>query len=392
MEQWFLKITAYADELLSGHAALGKWPEHVLQMQKNWIGKSIGAHVRFGLEGEREADRGLHDPHRHDLRRDLPRRLGRTSDRHRSHRRPEGEGARRLGRPARSPRCASAATSARPRRTASTPAGTAVNPFTGERVPVWIANYVLMDYGTGAIMAVPAHDARDFEFARKYGLPIRTVIVPPEKAGGRFDAEPAEVYRRLGRPRQLRALRRADLGRRPWRRWATTPRTRASAAGSTIFRLRDWGISRQRYWGTPIPVIYCDTCGIVGVPDDDLPVELPFDVKLTGEEGSPLEQPEASSTRPARSATARPAARRTRWTPSSIPPGTSSATARRARRRCPSGPKRPRPGCPVDLYIGGVEHAILHLIYSRFFTKVLRDFGLTEIATSPSPTIWPRAW
>jgi leucyl-tRNA synthetase len=255
----------------------------------------------------------------------------------------------------------------------------AVNPFTGERIPIWIANYVLMDYGTGAIMAVPAHDARDLEFARAYGIPVRTVIAPSGKAGERFDAEPDAVFEETG----------VLVNSGPYSGLTSEKATDemgkfAESEGfghrSTIFRLRDWGISRQRYWGTPIPVIYCDRCGIVGVPDAELPVELPLDVKLTGEEGSPLERHEGfvHTTCPKCHG---PARRETDTMDTFV--DSSWYFFRYCSPREEALPFRPEDAkawLPVDLYIGGVEHAILHLIYSRFFTKVLRDLGLTEIA------------
>ncbi len=252
MEQWFLKITAYADELLSGHAALGKWPEHVLQMQKNWIGRSTGAHVRFGLDGTSKEIEvfttridtiygatflvvSAEHPVVPDLvagpkEKELGAWVARTVAEMRK-RRDIGE----------------------TEKDGVDTGKKAVNPFTGERVPIWIANYVLMDYGTGAIMGVPAHDARDFEFARTYRIPIRTVIVPPDKAGERFDAEPAEVDRRVRRRWSIPAPSTASPRTGPWTRWAGIAEEKGFGRRSTIFRLRDWGISRQRYWGTPIP-------------------------------------------------------------------------------------------------------------------------------------------
>jgi leucyl-tRNA synthetase len=378
MEQWFLKITDYADELLSGHAALGKWPEHVLQMQKNWIGRSTGAHVRFGLDGTSKEIEvfttrldticgatflvvSAEHPVVPELiagprEKELGAWVGRTVAEMRK-RRDIGE-AEKDG---------------------VDTGKKAVNPFTGERVPVWIANYVLMDYGTGAIMGVPAHDGRDFAFARSYGIPIRTVIAPPEKANDRFDAEPAEVFEDLGvlvnsGPFSgLPSVKAMDeMGKHA--------EERGIGRRSTIFRLRDWGISRQRYWGTPIPVIYCDRCGIVGVPDADLPVELPLDVKLTGEEGSPLERHEGfvHTTCPKCHG---PARRETDTMDTFV--DSSWYFFRYCSPRedgLPFRPEAAKAWLPVDLYIGGVEHAILHLIYSRFFTKVLRDFGLTSVS------------
>jgi leucyl-tRNA synthetase len=378
MEQWFLKITAYADELLSGHAQLSKWPEHVLQMQKNWIGRSAGAHVRFRLDG---TDRSIEVfttrldtiygatflvvSAEHPVVPDLiagarGKKLGAWVDRTVA----EMRKRRDIG---------------ETEKDGVDTGRKAVNPFTGERVPVWIANYVLMDYGTGAIMGVPAHDTRDFAFARTYGIPIRTVIAPADKADERFDAEPAEAFEDLGvlvnsGPFSGLAAEKAmeEMGQ--------YAEDKGIGRRSTIYRLRDWGISRQRYWGTPIPVIYCDRCGIVGVPDADLPVELPLDVKLTGEEGSPLERHErfVHATCPKCHG---PARRETDTMDTFV--DSSWYFFRYCSPREGSLPFRPEAAAawlPVDLYIGGVEHAILHLIYSRFFTKVLRDFGLTSVS------------
>jgi leucyl-tRNA synthetase len=378
MEQWFLKITDYAEELLSGHAALQKWPGHVLEMQKNWIGRSEGAHVRFGLDGTAKTIEvfttridticgatflvvSAEHPVVADLvagpkEKELGAWVARTVAEMRQ-RRDIGE----------------------TEKDGVDTGKKAVNPFTGEKIPVWIANYVLMDYGTGAIMGVPAHDARDFAFAKTYGIPIRTVIVPPERAGERFDAGPSEVTEALGvlvnsGPFNGLASAKAmqDMG--------AFAESKGFGRRSTIFRLRDWGISRQRYWGTPIPVIYCDTCGIVGVPDADLPVELPLDVKLTGEEGSPLERHEGfvHTTCPK----CRGPARRETDTMDTFVDSSWYFFRYCSPRETalPFRPEEAKAWLPVDLYIGGVEHAILHLIYARFFTKVLRDLGLTEVS------------
>jgi leucyl-tRNA synthetase len=378
MEQWFLKITAYADELLTGHAALQKWPEHVLQMQKNWIGRSTGAHVRFGLDGTAKEIEvfttridtiygatflvvSAEHPIVPDLvagpkERDLGAWVDRTVVEMRK-RRDIGE----------------------TEKDGVDTGKKAVNPFTGERIPVWIANYVLMDYGTGAIMGVPAHDARDFEFAKSYGIPIRTVIAPADQAGRSFDTEPSEPSEESGalvNSGPFSGLS-SDEAMEKMGQYAEG---KGFGRRSTIFRLRDWGISRQRYWGTPIPVIYCERDGVVGVPDAHLPVELPFDVKLTGEEGSPLERLESfvKTTCPKCGG---PARRETDTMDTFVDSSwyffrycSPRETAR------PFRPEDAKAWLPVDLYIGGVEHAILHLIYSRFFTKVLRDFGLTDIA------------
>jgi leucyl-tRNA synthetase len=237
----------------------------------------------------------------------------------------------------------------------------------------------VLDWGGGPYWGAPPHDARDFEFAKTYRIPIRTVIAPAGKAGAKYDAEPAEVFEEGGvlvnsGPFDGLASEKAmdEMGR--------YAEEKGFGRRSTIFRLRDWGISRQRYWGTPIPVIYCDRCGVVGVPDADLPVELPFDVKLTGEEGSPLERTE-SFVRTTCPTCHGPARRETDTMDTFV--DSSWYFFRYCSPRETALPFRPEAAkrwLPVDLYIGGVEHAILHLIYSRFFTKVLRDIGLTEVS------------
>ena len=253
----------------------------------------------------------------------------------------------------------------------------ATNPFTGEKIPIWVGNFVLMGYGTGAIMSVPAHDQRDFEFARKYGIEVRVVIQPEGEAARRRDARGG-----LRRPRaggEQRRLRRPDAPTRRSRGWPPTPRRRASARPPITYRLKDWLISRQRYWGTPIPVVYCETDGVRRCPTTELPVVLP-DGRAVHRRGR---QPAREGARvrrapPARSAGARRGARPTPWTPSWTRPGTSTATSRRARTTAPSTPAAVRYWFPIDLYVGGIEHAILHLVYSRFWTKVMRDLGLVD--------------
>jgi leucyl-tRNA synthetase len=377
MEQWFLKITDYADELLTGHADLEKWPPHVLEMQKNWIGRSQGAHVHFPLDGSSRTIEVfttrldticgatflvvsaehpvvaelVAGPHEKELRPWVERTAAEMR-----RRRDVGE-TEKDGRDT---------------------ARKAVNPFTGELVPIWIANYVLMDYGTGAIMGVPAHDARDFEFAKAYGIPIRTVIAPAG-APGPFEAEPSEVFEDLGTLVNSGPFS-GLTSEEAMEKMGLHAEAKGIGRRSTTFRLRDWGISRQRYWGTPIPVVYCDACGIVGVPDKDLPVELPLDVKLTGEEGSPLARHEGF-VRTTCPTCGGPARRETDTMDTFV--DSSWYFFRYCSPRAEDLPFRPEDAkhwLPVDLYIGGVEHAIMHLIYSRFFTKVLRDLGLTDVS------------
>jgi leucyl-tRNA synthetase len=375
MEQWFLKITAYADELLSGHAALGKWPEHVLQMQKNWIGKSTGAHVRFGLEGSAKEIEvfttridtiygatflvvSAEHPIVSDLvagpkEKELGAWVARTVAEMRK-RRDVGE----------------------TEKDGVDTGKKAVNPFTGERVPVWIANYVLMDYGTGAIMGVPAHDARDFEFARTYGIPIRTVIVPPGKAGGRFDAEPAEASEEPGvlvNSGPFDGL----TSEKAMEEMGKYAEDKGFGRRSTIFRLRDWGISRQRFWGCPIPLIHCPTCGVQPVPDEQLPVVLPRDLVPDGS-GNPLARSEAflKCSCPQCGGAAR---RETDTMDTFVDSSWYYFRFASAGNDAAMVDGRAAYWLPVDQYIGGIEHAILHLLYSRFWTRVMRDLGLTTL-------------
>jgi leucyl-tRNA synthetase len=252
----------------------------------------------------------------------------------------------------------------------------AVNPFSGEGIPVWIANYVLMDYGTGAVMAVPAHDQRDFEFARKYGLTIRPVIASPGQAGpGEAEERATEEYGVLINSGEFSGLG----SREAMEKMSALAQARGFGRQSLTYRLRDWGISRQRYWGTPIPIIYCEKCGTVGVPYEDLPVELPYDVKFTGEEGSPLDKVPGfvNTTCPTCGGPAR------RETDTMDTFFDSSWYFFRYtsphQNDAPFDPAKASHWLPVDLYIGGVEHAILHLIYARFFTKVLRDLGWASV-------------
>jgi leucyl-tRNA synthetase len=376
MDHWFLKITAYAKELLDGHKLLEKWPEHVLLMQKNWIGESEGAHISFPLKGSSRtievfttridtifgATFMLLSPE-HPLSREL------LADA------PEKERQRKeMVRAVRAARMKEEQEEAE--KEGIDTARKAVNPFSGEEIPVWIANYVLMDYGTGAVMAVPAHDQRDFEFARKYGLTIRPVVVPADNPGPEEHAERAtEDYGVLVNSGPFSGLTSRDA----MERMSGLAQARGFGRKSLTYRLRDWGISRQRYWGTPIPILYCEKCGTVGVPYEDLPVELPHDVRLTGEEGSPLDKALefVNTTCPKCGGQAH---RETDTMDTFF--DSSWYFFRYTSPHQTDGPFDPAIASywlPVDLYIGGVEHAILHLIYARFFTKVLRDLGCASI-------------
>lgn len=374
MEQWFLKITDYAEELLTGHEFLEKWPEHVLTMQRNWIGKSRGAHIVFPLVHSSQAIEVFttridtiygatfmvlspEHPLVDELITDSPQKqeikewISKTVLALRQQGDPgeiEKEGI--------------------------DTGKKAVNPFTGEEIPIWIANYVLMEYGTGAIMAVPAHDQRDFEFAQKYGLLIREVIVPEDDGSQGSD----ELFTDYGEVVNSGPFS-GKTSRVAMEEMAAFAEEKGFGRASIIYRLRDWGISRQRYWGTPIPVIFCDECGVVGVPYIDLPVTLPPDVEFKGEEGSPLEQSE-SFVHTQCPQCGGPARRETDTM------DTFFDSSWYYFRYCspeeferPFTPEKAAYWLPVNIYVGGVEHAILHLIYARFFCKFLRDFGLTQI-------------
>ena len=376
MEQWVLKITAYAAELLSGHAQLGKWPEHVLAMQRNWIGRSEGAYLNFEIPALGKSARVFTTR--------LDTIYGATflvlSPEH-----PLVDGLVRGPKEAELRSwIAKTIAAARAKREIGEAekegidtGKTAINPFTGKPVPVWLANYVLMEYGTGAIMAVPAHDGRDFEFAKKYGLDIREVIIPEGGSPSPREsaAELFEDYGVLVNSGPYDGLKSRDATQK-MAAWAAE---QGRGEIAVTYRLRDWGISRQRYWGTPIPMIYCPVCGIVPVPYEDLPVRIPYEAEFTGEAGSPLEKI-PSFVNAACPKCGRPARRETDTMDTFV-----DSSWYFFRYTSPDDSTLPFTKAaadywlPVDLYIGGVEHAILHLIYARFFTKLLRDLGLTAV-------------
>jgi len=375
IEQWFLRITDYAEELLSGHGLLEKWPEHVLIMQKNWIGKSTGAYIVFQMVDSSQSIEVfttrldtifgatfLALSPEHPLSQELISELGRKEEIKRWIEKNIIE--RRLKKGLEEIEKEGIDTGKK-----------VINPYTGEEIPIWITNYVLMEYGSGAIMAVPGHDTRDFEFAKKYSLPIKEVIVPEGKAPAGKTEEVFEDYGIVvnsgyftGKTSRAAAEEMIQYGQ-----------DRGFCRKSVLYRLKDWGISRQRYWGTPIPVVYCNKCGIVGVPYDSLPVVLPFNVEFKGIEGSPLEKADdfIKTTCPKCGGKAR------RETDTMDTFFDSSWYYFRycspEENKLPFDPRSVDYWLPVDLYIGGVEHAILHLIYARFFCKVLRDLGLTKI-------------
>jgi leucyl-tRNA synthetase len=379
LEQWYLKITHYSETLLEDLKKLGHWPSRVVAMQENWIGKSYGTDIYFKVKtsptpgvgevitvfttrpdtifGATYVTLAPEHPLVRKLAKDTPQEqsveafIKKTANKSKSLR-----------------------LSADERREGVFTGAYAVNPVNGEAIPIWIGDYVLMEYGTGAIMAVPTHDQRDFEFAREHGLPMRVVIQDPanpnitpekmtkayEEAGiqmnsKQFDGQPSEE----GKKKIAEWMSQSKMGR-----------------VSIHWRLRDWLISRQRYWGTPIPMIYCKACGTVPVLEKDLPVELPKNAPITGEGGSPLAKVKAfvdvkcpKCGQPARRETDTMA--------------TFFDSSWYFLRYCDAhndkeifDKKKAAYWMPVDQYIGGIEHAILHLLYSRFFMKFLKDLGM----------------
>ena len=376
LEQWFFRITAYADELLDATSDLSKWPEKVLTMQRNWIGRSEGARVKFALEDDPStpievfttridtifgATFVLLGPE-HPL-------VSRLADKS-----PNPEGFRKQAHTFRMQDRAARLSGDIEKQGFDT-GFRAINPFTHQPVPIWVANFVLGEYGTGAVMAVPAHDSRDFEFARKFNLPIRVVITPdgkPMSADGLTDA--AEAYGTLVDSGEFSGMASADAQKK----MIADAVSRRIGEGTVQYRLKDWGISRQRYWGTPIPMIYCERDGIVPVPDDQLPVELPKIAQFTGRGDSPLAQ--VSEFVNVRCPTCGEPARRETDTMDTFVDSSwyFYRFADPRNNQLPFDPAKVKYWLPVDFYSGGVEHAILHLIYSRFFARVFRDIGLVD--------------
>ncbi len=376
LEQWFWKITDYADRLLDDMRELVRWPDRVLAMQRNWIGKSIGTEVDFSCEAAGQPIRVFTT--RVDtifgctavlLAPDSPivaKLVERSAQPEKLHAEIEKVKASAAG----------ARADTNLEKVGADTGFTARNPYSGEPVPVWLANFVLMEYGTGAVMAVPAHDQRDFEFCTQYGLPLKKVIEP---VSGKLKEKLEEAFTDYG----------TLVNSGPYTgltsegaiaRMTADAESKGFGKGTIQYRIKDWGISRQRYWGTPIPMIFCPKCGIVPVPESELPVVLPKEAKLTGEGRSPLATvPEFVNVSCPKCGVA--AQRETdtmdtfvdsswyfyRYTDPNI------MTA-------PVNREAVRYWFPVDQYIGGIEHAILHLIYMRFFTKVMQDIGLVDFS------------
>ncbi|HEX6348314.1 MAG TPA: leucine--tRNA ligase [Candidatus Dormibacteraeota bacterium] len=366
LEQWFFKITEYADRLLDDLELLrGTWPEKVRVMQANWIGRSHGAEVDFAAENGEQIRIYTTRPDtlfgatfmvlapEHPLVERV------TTDAQRDAVRAYVERARRETEIER--------LSTEREKTGVFTGAHAINPVNGERIPIWIADYVLMGYGTGAIMAVPGHDERDFEFAKKFGLEIREVIAPPSGPVGELTAAYVEKEGSLVSSGQFDGMAPGPAIA------AITTWLAEQGKGEAVtrYRLRDWLVSRQRYWGCPIPMVHCESCGLVPVPHSELPVELPPEYK-------PLaENPEwYTVTCPS---CGRPARRETDTLDTFIDSSWYFLryTSAHERER-PFDPELANRWMAVDQYTGGVEHAILHLLYSRFFEKVLHDAGMVE--------------
>jgi leucyl-tRNA synthetase len=367
LSQWFFKITAYAERLLNGHDDIAKgWPERVLVMQKNWIGRSTGLEIIFRLESGEEfpvfttrpdtvfgvtymviapehpfLDR-VSDP----AVREFIDRMKKQSLLERLSEDKEKEGI--------------------------DTGFKVINPFTGEKAPLYVGNFVLMEYGTGAIMSVPAHDTRDFAFAKKYGIPIRLVIDDPQSP---IDVDAmADAYvddgicvnsgEFSGMPNREAIEKICD--------WAER---KGIGRRSVNYRLKDWLISRQRYWGCPIPVVYCDRCGAVLVPDSELPVVLPTEVDFQGSSKSPLTSMSGFVNAKCPSCGG-PARRETDTMDTFVDSSWYFAKYTSPGSMDMFDPAEVNYWMPVDHYIGGIEHAVMHLLYARFFTMVLKDLGL----------------
>ncbi|MDT8318710.1 MAG: leucine--tRNA ligase [bacterium] len=375
LDQWFFKITDYAEELLEFTDKLPGWPEKVLAMQRNWIGKSLGAEVEFTLEGSDEVIKVFTTrpdtlygvtfmslAPEHPMVKQLSSGTGREGAVNDFVERMKG-----IDKIAR-------ADDTKEKEGVFT-GGYVINPVNGDRVPVYMANFVLMDYGTGAVMAVPAHDQRDFEFARKYDIPVKVVIQPE---GERLDAESMEeAFTQAGLMVNSGSF--DGMGSGDAKGVITAHLEEKKAGKGTVnYRLRDWGISRQRYWGTPVPIINCDSCGAVPVPEDQLPVALPENIDFDAKAISPLAAIESfvNTKCPECGGDAR---RETDTMDTFVE--SSWYYARYASPRHATAPvdkAKTDYWLPVDQYIGGVEHAVMHLLYSRFFHKVLRDMGMVS--------------
>ncbi|MDO8281374.1 MAG: leucine--tRNA ligase [Thermodesulfovibrionia bacterium] len=362
LEQWFFKITSYADELLRDMEDLKDWPEKVLAMQHNWIGRSEGADVNFKVIGTNKTIRVF---------------TTRADTLYGATFLSIAKGHPFISEEIKDKKVLSDIESLSDDPEEKEGVFTryyALHPLTNKKIPIWVSNFVLMGYGTGAVMAVPAHDQRDFDFAAKYHIPLKAVVLSLDKVQSMHMTEAFEDEGILVESAQFTGLHSREAKEK------IALYLEAQGVGKKVvnYRLRDWGISRQRYWGTPIPVIYCKSCGIVPVPDAELPVLLPQDVIITAKGGSPLAELMDFVITKCPKCGGR--ARRETDTMDTFVDSswyflryTSPSTADK-----PLDPAAAEYWMPVDQYIGGIEHAVLHLLYSRFFTKVVRDLGLIK--------------
>ncbi len=388
LEQWFIRTTEYAESLLADMSEIeAGWPERVLTMQRNWIGQSVGAYVDFQIKDSETKVRvfttridtiygatAIVVAAEHPLLDELEE----------SPLKDQVTAFVARVRAERASRAGNAPGEEEEKQGVNTGLF-AINPFSGEQMPVWVANYVLIEYGAGAVMAVPAHDERDFEFAQKYSLPIRRVIervsheqesIPHAEAAGLDQSavmpHAFTDYGILVNSAEWGGKLSADA----MREMAAYAAEKNFGGGAVTYRLRDWGISRQRFWGAPIPIVYCDACGIVPVPEADLPVLLPERAEFTGAGKSPLANvAEFVNTSCPKCGEA---ARRETDTMDTFV-DSSWYFFRYCDPRndaAPFDPARAAYWTPVDQYIGGIEHAVMHLLYTRFWTKMMRDIGL----------------
>jgi leucyl-tRNA synthetase len=367
--QWFMKITDYAEDLRDDLQQLSGWPEQVKTMQANWIGRSEGVQITFAV-ADSEADLAVYTTRPDTLmgvsylaiaaEHPLALRMAETNAQLQQF----------------IEECKKTDTTEAALETAEkkgmTTGVSVIHPVSGERIPVWVANFVLMGYGTGAVMSVPAHDQRDFEFAQKYDLPIRQVIEPTDDSEIDLQQNAFTEKGRLVNSSQFTGLTSAEA----FDAIADELTKQNKGERQVNYRLRDWGVSRQRYWGTPIPIIYCEHCGAVPVPEADLPVLLPEDVVVDGS-GSPIKSmpefyqcdcPECG----------KPARRETDTFDTFFESSWYYARFTSADNHEAMLDHRADYWLPVDQYIGGIEHAVLHLLYARFFHKLLRDEGLVS--------------
>lgn len=365
ISQWFMRITNYADELLTSLKELEGWPEQVRTMQQNWIGRSEGVELSFAIKGGEALSVYTTRPDTLmgvtyvAVAAEHPLAIKASKN---------NETITSFLEECKTMETSEAAMETMEKKGVDSGV-TAIHPLTGEEVPVWIANFVLMHYGTGAVMSVPAHDQRDFEFATQYGLSIKQVItsdateidIPKQAFTGKGVLINSSDFDGLNFQKAVDAI-------------ATALNSKGMGEKKVNYRLRDWSISRQRYWGTPVPVIYCDSCGTVPVPSDQLPVMLPKDVSLEGV-GSPLARLESfvNTSCPRCNGVAK---RETDTFDTFMESSWYFARYCCADNDQAMLDERANYWLPVDQYVGGIEHAILHLLYSRFYTKLLRDMGL----------------